>query len=55
MPIPTSAVIGPITDQVVVLLIGLPPSTPNPCRAHSRPNNVTITWLYERRPLLQSR
>jgi len=43
MPIPTSAVIGPMIDQVVVLLIGLPPSTPNPCSAHSRPNNVTIT------------
>lgn len=27
---PITAVIGPMTDQVVVLLIGLPPSTPNP-------------------------
>jgi hypothetical protein len=28
--IPMSAVIGPLMDQVVVLLIWLPPSTPNP-------------------------
>ena len=27
---PITAVIGPMMDQVVVLLIGLPPSTPNP-------------------------
>lgn len=27
---PITAVMGPMTDQVVVLLIGLPPSTPNP-------------------------
>lgn len=27
---PISTVIGPMMDQVVVLLIGLPPSTPNP-------------------------
>lgn len=27
---PISAVIGPMMDHVVVLLIGLPPRTPNP-------------------------
>src|SRR3981189_1774279 len=41
MPITTT--IGPMIDQVVVLLIGLPPTTPKPCRAHSRPNNATNT------------
>jgi hypothetical protein len=40
--IPISAVIGPLMDQVVVLLIGLPPSTPNPWRAQIRPNTVRI-------------
>ncbi|AFC53799.1 hypothetical protein OCQ_22870 [Mycobacterium paraintracellulare] len=35
--------IGPMTDQVVVLLIGLPPSTPNPCNAQITPNNATIS------------
>jgi len=35
-------VIGPLMDQVVVLLIGLPPSTPNPWRAQIRPNSVRI-------------
>jgi hypothetical protein len=39
---PISAVIGPTMDQVVVLLIGLPPSTPNPWSAQIRPNNATI-------------
>ena len=39
---PISAVIGPMMDQVVVLLIGLPPSTPNPWRAQIRPKNATI-------------
>jgi hypothetical protein len=39
---PISTVIGPMMDQVVVLLIGLPPSTPNPCNAQIRPNNATI-------------
>ncbi len=29
-------------DQVVVLLIGLPPSTPNPWSAQIEPNNATI-------------
>lgn len=40
---PITAVMGPMTDQVVVLLIGLPPSTPNPCSAQIKPNNATIT------------
>jgi hypothetical protein len=40
---PISTVIGPMMDQVVVLLIGLPPSTPNPCSAQIRPNSATIT------------
>ena len=39
---PISAVIGPMMDQVVVLLIGLPPSTPNPWSAQIRPNTATI-------------
>jgi hypothetical protein len=39
---PISTVIGPMMDQVVVLLIGLPPSTPNPCSAQIRPNSATI-------------
>lgn len=39
---PITAVMGPMTDQVVVLLIGLPPSTPNPCSAQIKPNNATI-------------
>ena len=39
---PISAVIGPMTDQVVVLLIGLPRSTPNPWSAQIRPKNATI-------------
>jgi hypothetical protein len=30
-------------DQVVVLLIGLPPSTPNPWSAQIRPNTARIT------------
>jgi hypothetical protein len=40
---PISTVIGPMMDQVVVLLIGLPPSTPNPWSAQIRPKNATIT------------
>jgi len=40
--IPISAVIGPVMDQVVVLLIWLPPSTPNPWSAQIRPNSVRI-------------
>jgi hypothetical protein len=39
---PISAVIGPVIDQVVVLLITLPPSTPNPWSAQIRPNNAKI-------------
>ena len=39
---PINAVIGPMTDQVVVLLIGLPSSTPNPCSAQITPKNATI-------------
>jgi hypothetical protein len=39
---PISTVIGPIMDQVVVLLIGLPRSTPNPWSAQIRPNTATI-------------
>ena len=39
---PISTVIGPMIDQVVVLLIGLPLSTPNPCSAQTRPNSATI-------------
>ena len=31
--IPITAMIGPRMDQVVVLLIGLPPTTPKPCSA----------------------
>ncbi len=40
--IPISMVIGPMMDQVVVLLIGLPPSTPNPWSAQIKPKNATI-------------
>ncbi len=39
---PISTVIGPMMDQVVVLLIGLPPSTPNPWSAQIRPISATI-------------
>ena len=39
---PTSTVIGPVMDQVVVLVIGLPPTTPNPWSAQIRPNTATI-------------
>ena len=39
---PISTVMGPMIDQVVVLLIGLPPSTPNPCSAQIRPNSARI-------------
>jgi hypothetical protein len=40
--IPISAVIGPVMDQVVVLLIWLPPSTPNPWSPQIRPNSTRI-------------
>jgi hypothetical protein len=39
---PISTVIGPVIDQVVVLVIGLPPSTPKPWSAQIRPNTATI-------------
>ncbi len=39
---PISTVIGPMMDQVVVLLIGLPPSTPNPWSAQIKPNSAMI-------------
>ena len=38
-----TAMIGPRMDQVVVLLIGLPPTTPKPCSANSRPKRATTT------------
>jgi hypothetical protein len=38
---PITAVTGPMMDQVVVLLIGLPEMTPNPCSAQIRPNAAT--------------
>ena len=40
---PITTVIGPMMDQVVVLLIGLPRSTPNPCSAQIRPNKARST------------
>jgi AcrR family transcriptional regulator len=43
MAMPTSAVIGPMTDHVVVLDIGLPPRTPKPCSAQSTPKHATMT------------
>jgi hypothetical protein len=43
MPIPIKAVIGPVMDHVVVLLIWLPPSTPNPWSAQIRPNSARIS------------
>jgi hypothetical protein len=39
---PMSTVIGPLMDHVVVLLIGLPPSTPNPWSAQIRPNTARM-------------
>ena len=41
MAMPISATIGPRMDQVVVLLMGLPPTTPNPCSAKSTPKALT--------------
>ncbi len=43
MAMPISAMIGPRTDQVVVLLIGLPDTAPNPCSVNSRPASATST------------
>jgi len=40
---PISVVMGPVMDQVVVLLMGLPPSTPNPWSAQIKPNSATIS------------
>jgi hypothetical protein len=40
--VPISAVIGPVMDHVVVLLIWLPPSTPNPWSAQIRPNSANV-------------
>ncbi len=40
--IPISDVIGPVMDHVVVLLIWLPSSTPNPWSAQIRPNSARI-------------
>ena len=40
---PITAMIGPSTDHVVVLLIGLPCTAPNPCRVNSTPNNAITT------------
>jgi hypothetical protein len=42
IPVPIRAVIGPAMDQVVVLLIWLPPSTPNPCSDQIKPNTAMI-------------
>jgi hypothetical protein len=40
---PISTVIGPMMDQVgLLLIVGLPPSTPNPWSAQIRPNSATI-------------
>ena len=39
---PISTVIGPVMDQVVVLLIWLPPSTPNPWSAQISPDIARI-------------
>ena len=41
--IPISVMIGPAMDHVVVLLIGLPPTTPKPGARISRPNRATTT------------
>jgi hypothetical protein len=38
---PAMAISGPAIDHVVVLLIGLPPTNPIPCRVNSTPARVT--------------
>lgn len=38
---PKAAISGPATDHVVVLLIGLPPTNPIPCRVNNTPARVT--------------
>ncbi len=43
MAMPISATIGPRRDQVVVLLIGLPDTAPNPCSVKRRPASATST------------
>jgi hypothetical protein len=43
MAMPISAMNGPSMDHVVVLLIGLPDTAPNPCNANSRPASATST------------
>lgn len=43
MMMPIIAMIGPRIDHVVVLLIGLPATAPNPCSANSKPASATKT------------
>lgn len=43
MPTPIRAVMGPMIDHVVVLLIGLPCNAPKPCSAHTVPKNASTT------------
>tara|TARA_B100001989_G_scaffold24298_1_gene14610 strand:+ start:226 stop:468 length:243 start_codon:yes stop_codon:yes gene_type:complete len=43
IPTPATAMIGPATDHVVVSVIGLPPTNPNPCNANSTPERATRT------------
>lgn len=43
MAMPMSTTIGPRTDQVAVLLIGLPDTAPNPCSVKSKPASATST------------
>jgi hypothetical protein len=40
---PTNAMMGPSTDQVVVPVIGLPVTTPIPWKKNSRPNKAMRT------------
>ena len=40
---PAIAISGPSTDHVVVLLIGLPCTAPNPCSVNSTPNSASVT------------
>ena len=40
---PISTMTGPRTDQVVVLLIGLPDTAPKPCSVNRRPASATST------------
>jgi len=43
MAMPISAMTGPRMDHVVVLLIGLPDTAPNPCSVNKRPASATST------------